>query len=416
MLVGFVGLGKLGLPCAAAAAFKGHQVWGYDIDPERMSTAARSYLETGPDGVSPFNDILAETSLTFVGLEEIVNNVDILFVAVQTPHDPRYEGITRIPSDRVDFDYSYLISAIKAISEVARHDVTVAVISTVLPGTVREYVRPIASPHLKFCYTPSFIAMGTTMRDFLNPEFVLLGLDDSGAADLVERFFRSVTDAPVYRTSVENAELIKVSYNTFLGMKIAFANTVMEICHKTPGADVDGVMGAIKIADKRLISPLYLDGGMGDGGGCHPRDNIAMSWLARNLPLSHDLFDDIMLAREDQTQWLAELMEEHPLPKAIIGYSYKPETNITTGSAAVLLSNILEERGHTVMMIDPVVEQNPTDLATLGPHVFLVGVRHRVFLETVFPPGSVVIDPWRYLSNPGPQVTLIPVGGEAEVI
>src|SRR4029079_8006110 len=167
---------------------------------------------------------------------------------------------------------------------------TVAVVSTVLPGTMRRSVMPVASPLLGLCYNPSFVAMGTTMRDFLHPEFVLLGADDLISAQKLEAFYATITDAPIHRMSVESAEITKLAYNTYIGMKIGFANTVMEICHKIPGANVNDVTAALKTAHHRLISPAYLDGGMGDGGGCHPRDNIAMSWLAQQLPLSHDPF------------------------------------------------------------------------------------------------------------------------------
>ena len=99
----------------------------------------------------------------------------------------------------------------------------------------------------------------------------------------------------------ENAEAIKVAYNTYISMKIAYANTWMEICHKIPGTDVDQVTGALELATTRIMSPKYLTGGMGDGGGCHPRDNIALSWLARELDLSYDFFEHLMIARERQT-------------------------------------------------------------------------------------------------------------------
>ena len=101
-------------------------------------------------------------------------------------------------------------------------------------------------------------------------------------------------------------------------MKIVYANVMMEICHKLAGTmNVDAVTDAMKLATNRLVSPKYLSAGMGDGGGCHPRDNIAMSWLARKLDLSYDFFDSLMSAREKQTEWLGELMLKYKkLPKS----------------------------------------------------------------------------------------------------
>ena len=188
--------------------------------------------------------------------------------------------------------------------------------------------------------------MGTTIKDFLSPEFVLFGYDDAGAADVAEGFYSTLHSRPVYRTTIKNAELIKVSYNTFIGMKITFVNTLMEICHKT-GCNVDQVTDAIKMANERLISDKYLTAGMGDGGGCHPRDNIAMSWLGSNIDISHNFFDDLMMAREHQTDWLADLIVEQDQDYReiyILGKAFKPETNIVTGSPSVLLDNLLKER------------------------------------------------------------------------
>jgi len=184
------------------------------------------------------------------------------------------------------------------------------------------------------CYNPFFIAMGTTMRDFLDPEMVLFGVDDSWAAKKAKKFYRTLHHSPFYETTIETAELTKVTYNTFISTKISFVNTVMEMCDKLPNTNVDDVMNALKMCDDRIISDKYLSGGMGDGGGCHPRDNIALSWLSKKLDLSHDWFDNIMMQRENQTDWLADLIEEHSngLPINILGKSFKPETNITTGS------------------------------------------------------------------------------------
>lgn len=152
--------------------------------------------------------------------------------------------------------------------------------------------------------------MGTVYNDITSPEFVLLGAHDAEAAVLVREFFKTIHEAPVFETTVENAELIKVSYNTFIGMKVAYANTIMELCHHLPNTNVDAVTAAISLAGKRLLSPAYLTGGMGDGGGCHPRDNIAMSWLAQKHGLSFNFFDSIMMAREKQTDFLADLIQE----------------------------------------------------------------------------------------------------------
>ena len=406
MKIGFLGLGKLGLPCALAIDMKGHEVMGYDINPNILQKQFVPYKEAGPNGEPSIEPILRASKLKFArDVHELVEHSEIIFVAIQTPHEERYEGITRLPSERKDFVYRWLIQGLRSLSEqiaALGEDRIVVVISTVLPGTMRKHIFPVLNDHVKICYNPFFIAMGTTMQDFLHPEMVLLGVSDENAAKRVEQFYASVVNAPVYRTSIENAEGIKVAYNTFISMKIAFANTWMEICHRIPGMDVDQVTGALALANNRIISSKYLSGGMGDGGGCHPRDNIALSWLAREFGLSYDLFESVMIARERQTQWLAELMEaydpsgEPRMLKVILGKSFKPNSNITVGSPAVLLKNILQERGHDVEMYDPYVDVG-LPIPNYPASIFLIGTKHPEFVTFKFPEGSIVIDPWRYI-------------------
>lgn len=400
MRVGFIGVGKLGLPCAIAMDMAGHDVMGYDINPARMQKKTVNYRETGPDGESPLEPYLRKSNLKFGSIEDVVKHSEIIFVPIQTPHEEKYEGVTRIPQERIDFDYTHLISGVKALSEaIAKNgeDKIVVIISTVLPGTIKKYILPVINKHVKLCYNPFFIAMGTTMRDFLNPEFVLFGVVDNHAAKVMEKFYKTLHTAPFYRTTLENAELIKVAYNTFIGMKIVYANVMMEICHKLGGTmDVDAVTDAMKLATNRLISGKYLSAGMGDGGGCHPRDNIAMSWLSRKLDLSYDFFDALMVAREKQTEWLGKLMLEHKgMPKVILGKAFKPETDLTLGSPSILLRNILDELGHEVEIYDPFIDKGETP--QWGPSVFFIGTKHPEFAKMKFPRGSVVIDPWRYI-------------------
>jgi UDPglucose 6-dehydrogenase len=406
--IGFVGLGKLGLPVALSVASKGYNVLGYDINEqvkEYIATKTIPYQEVRMD------ELFKEHTVTFTDLRNVIERSDIIFVPVQTPHDPMYEGITRIPESRVNFNYDALVSAIQSISNIVNEidqNKIIVIISTVLPGTVEKYITPVLTDKIKLCYNPFFIAMGTTINDFLNPEFVLLGVDNEEAANTVEEFYSTIHSKKVFRTSIKNAELIKVAYNTYIGMKIAYANTMMEICHKT-GANVDSIIDAICLSDKRLISGNYLRGGMGDGGGCHPRDNIAMSWLARELNLSHDFFEDLMLAREDQTNWLAELCLEHNLPIVILGKSFKPETNIQTGSPSILLRNILNEK-IKVEIYDPKTDINfVQDTEHIRgkdtPYTYFIGTQHQCFKDFVFNKNSVVVDPFRYIKASDYHIT-----------
>lgn len=414
MKIGFVGLGKLGLPVALAVESKGHDVVGYDI-----SENVKNIIEAKK---IPYKEIWAQdyldkSNIKFQSLKKVVEHSEIIFVPIQTPHDPLYEGVTRIPEKRVDFDYSYLISGMQKLSEEIENqgkDKVVIIISTVLPGTIRQKIKPLLGNHTKICYNPFFIAMGTTMKDFLYPEFILFGVDDINASDTAEKFYRTINNATFFKTTIENAELIKVSYNTFISTKIAFINTIMEMCHKLPNTNIDDVTNGLMLGNKRLISGAYLRGGMGDGGGCHPRDNIALSWLARKLNISNDFFDQIMKQREEQTNWLAELIIENQIKDKktyILGKSFKPETNITTGSPSILLSNILKEKGIDAISYDPYVD-NQKPLFEKG--VYFLGTQHEVFEQFNFPEGSVVIDPFRMISKNKKGLKIIRIGDRKE--
>ena len=417
MKIGFLGLGKLGLPVALACESKGHEVIGTDINETTKRNIRFKTLTYREEGAE---ELLKTSKIKLADVDKIVEEADIIFVPIQTPHAEKYEGTTRIPEERADFNYDYLVSGIKELNEKIEKqgkDKTVIIISTVLPGTISRLIKPVLGTHLKLCYNPFFIAMGTTINDFLNSEIILFGVDDEGAAKQAEKFYKTINNSPFYKTTLENAELIKVVYNTFISTKIAMINTIMETCHYLPNTNVDDVTEALALCTDRIISKKYLYGGMGDGGGCHPRDNIALSYLAKKLNLSYNWYDNIMKQREKQTEWLADLIIKHKGDKRIniLGKCFKPETNITTGSPSILLKNILEERGEKVIMWDPWVDA--TDVMKVKdeyewdtiPQLFFIGCKHEAFNSFYYMPGSTVIDPFRYLSV-NDDVEYIPLG------
>ena len=415
MKIGFIGLGKLGLPCALAVESRGHSVVGYDPSQqvkEIVDTKKLQYQEIWAQ------EHLEKSKIQIKSIEGVVEHSDIIFVPIQTPHGDKFEGITRIPEERIDFDYTFLKQGVKDLSEEIEkqgQDKVVIIISTVLPGTIRQQIKPFLGKHTKICYNPFFIAMGTTMKDFLYPEFILFGVDDLKAANKAEKFYRTINNATFFKTTIENAELIKVSYNTFISTKIAFINTIMEMCHKLPNTNVDDVTNALMLGNKRLISGAYLRGGMGDGGGCHPRDNIALSWLARKLNISNDFFDQIMMQREKQTDWLVELIVQNQIKNKktyILGKSFKPETNIMTGSPSILLDNLLKEKGIEAIKYDPYVDQNKP---VFEQGVYFIGTKHEIFENFKFPHGSVVIDPFRMINQELEQVKVIRIGNNNDI-
>jgi len=411
MKIGFIGVGKLGLPVCIGIDAKGHDVLGYDINPNiNESSSAYDLLlskETTPDGKHDLktSELLKQSKCKFTNsLEKCVEHAEILFCAVQTPHGKEYEGDRKMPDSRKDFNYEYLITCIRNISDVVEKinkEIILVIISTVLPGTIRKYIFPVLSSKIKLCYNPYFIAMGTVLPDFYYPELILLGVVDEEAKKRVIEFYATITSSPVYPTTLENAEMIKVTYNTFITAKICLANTVMLMCDNLPNTNCDDVMRGLFMANKRIISNTYLTGGMGDGGGCHPRDNIALSWLSNELGLDFNFYDFIMKCRESQTEYFLTLIKkykkESDLPIIILGKSFKPETDLCTGSPAMLLKNIIDEEKFEIKLhYDPYIDKEEL---IMEKGIYCLATKHEIFSDYIFPEGSVVIDPFRILKN-----------------
>lgn len=408
-----MGLGKLGLPCALALAKYGsHRVTAYDISEWPWNVLNGNAEPPREEGI---DELIAQGYLFRArSVPELVEDSDVVFVAVQTPHAPDYDGSRPMPDDRRDFDYAWLVQACRDVCAAAndqRKPITLAVVSTVLPGTCNRLIRPLLGQYAELVYTPLFIAMGTTIHDFCNPEFVICGCDMPGMADTLREVYRPVHGGDLlYVCSVETAEAIKVLYNTAISCKVVLGNAIMEICHKT-GADCDGVIDALALATDRVISAKYLRGGMGDGGHCHPRDLIAMSWLAQRLELSYDLLGQMAVAREAQTAWLAGLVRSYAamcgdLDVVILGRSYKPGSDLTGGSPAVLLAQMLDDKHPETY--DPYVLGGVLP-EQFKPAVFVIATAHQEFYERQYPRHSVIIDPFGKMPDQ-PGVTVVRVG------
>jgi UDPglucose 6-dehydrogenase len=403
MNVGFIGLGKLGLPCAAAMSVQANtKIFGYD-----KNKKVKEYIETNtvPYVEKDIESFLSKSDLNFLeSAEEVIEKSDTIFIAVQTPHDIKFEGITPIPEERSDFDYSYLKDVVLQITSYLETNkekyINLVIISTVLPGTINNEILPIlknVKQRVKLTYNPYFIAMGTTIEDFLNPEFILLGSINGESKEVLE-FYKTFLSAPIANVSIESAELAKVAYNTFIGFKIVFSNALAEITEAI-GGNVDEVTDTLSLATKRIISPAYMTAGMGDGGGCHPRDQIAMSWLAKKINMSFDIFEFIAKARDKQTEKHAKYLKNiqdlyYPNTEIVIlGESYKKNIGITTGSPSKLLQFYLDELGVRYKVIDPFIKQE--EITFDNGRLFFVATPHDIFKTLSLPVSSQVIDPWK---------------------
>lgn len=406
---GFIGLGKLGMPVALAMEARGNRIIGYDVNP-----AVKDYLEKKefPFKEKGFTELLASTKLELEdSIEAVVAKTDLIFCAIQTPHDPRYEGHKPLPESRADFDYSYLKEVIKGVAAAAEKlnkKINLVVISTCLPGTYKREIKPLLTPNINYIYNPFFIAMGTVINDFHNPEFVLIGKDEGDITPLINFYKLTLGPKKIFTTDITTAEGIKVFYNTFITAKTVLGNLYGEFAHKL-GMNADHIHEALALATDRLMSPKYLKAGVGDGGGCHPRDNIALSHLAKINNISSNFFEHLMAAREKHMEWLGQLLEKEVkisgMPAVILGKSFKPESNIQTGSSAILLANILKNKG---VKFEHYEFDHP---AKLPKAVYLIATEHSDYSKLAFPKGSTVIDPFRFIPRQE-GVNLIPIGAQ----
>lgn len=371
MKIMWLGLGKLGLPSALTFA-RYHRVVGVDPD-ERARERARM---GGLDVLDLVEDLA----------------VDLVFVAVQTPHATPYGGHAPMPEAPRGFDTEPLERALIQIANLGP-TCPVVVVSTVLPGTCDLRLAPMVEQPL--LYNPFFVAMGSVEEDLHGPEFVLIGArpDDGDAADLLARAYEPIHCAPVLRMSRVSAELAKVAYNTAITSRLVFVNALAQLADRT-GANVDDVTGALTRADQRIVSTAYWRAGMGDAGPCHPRDGIAMTAFSRSLGVMDDPFSYAVRAREAQASWLADLIaaEEHNGQVVVLGRAYKPGVPIDEGSAARLVAHYLEATGIKVVWVDPLLGLPIPDPLPVG--VYVLATCHSELVQLELPAGSTLIDPW----------------------
>ena len=374
MKIGFIGIGKLGLPCAEVIAEKGNDVTGYDVA-----------------------NVKSDKVTVCSSIKEAVKDRNIVFIAVPTPHHPDYDG--KAPTAHLepkDFGYDIVIDCIREENMHMNKDQLLVLISTVLPGTVRREFAPLVT-NTRFVYNPYLIAMGTVAWDMVNPEMIMIGTDDGSttgdAKELVDFYKTIMENDPRYEIGTwDECECIKVFYNTFISAKIGLVNMIQDVAEKQGHINVDVVTNALAKSDQRIMGPSYMKAGMGDGGACHPRDNIALRYMAQNLGLQYDIFDAIMNAREVQAKnmanYLIKIAEERSLPILLNGIAYKPGVPYTDGSYSLLVGHYCKEAGYHCIEVDPMASPQR------GPFTAVALLAHPT-LYCYLSEGSVVVDPWR---------------------
>jgi UDPglucose 6-dehydrogenase len=418
--VSIIGLGKLGSPMAAVMAAKGFEVVGLDLNDKLVGAINKGLAPVEEPQLQEYVDKGRQRLRATHSYDEAVNGSDVTFIIVPTPSG----------ADRT-FSNKFVLAAVRSIGEVLRSKATrhvVVVTSTVMPGSTGGEIQSAleeasgrkVGPSLGLAYNPEFIALGTVVRDMLRPDFILIGESDLETGEMLEGIYKRScdNDPAIRRMSFVNAELTKISVNTYVTTKISYANMLAEMCDRLPGADVDVVSTAVG-SDTRVGSK-YIKGAIGYGGPCFPRDNKAFAALGRTLGVRCDLAEATDAINDHQIQRLIGAVQAHSSPGqriGVLGLSYKPDTPVVEESQGVALAAQLSTEGYLVTVYDPAaMEAAETILSdrvifandlkgALAVDVAIITTpwpqfRDRKLLELAGTSNKlVIIDPWRAVSG-----------------
>lgn len=430
MRISVIGLGKLGLPLTAAIASKGFQVIGVDINKEVVDSLKVGKTSINEPGLLDLINKHRKNIEATLDVKEAVLNSEITFIVTPTPS--LANGY---------FSLKYIIPAAKIIAKalkVKKSYHLVVLVSTVMPGStdkikkiLEKYSGKNGSKDFGLCYNPEFIALGSVIYNLLNPDFILIGESDKKASAKLRQFYKKfcVKKLKFAIMNFINAEIAKISVNTYITTKISYANMLSEICEKLPGGNVDVVTSALGL-DSRIGSK-YLKGGTSFGGPCFPRDNIAFINLAKKLKASYHISLATHKTNLKQIERLAQRVLQYAAGKTtvgILGISYKPLTDVIEQSTGLLLAQLLLKKGVRLNLHDPLSLSNTRkvlddDVNYIKDLKLCIKNSEVVVITTTWPEYlqlrkewfkevKVVIDPWRMFHvNQFPETTkYIPFG------
>jgi UDPglucose 6-dehydrogenase len=365
-----IGTGYVGLTTGVGFASLGHQVACVDIDARkitRLDVGEVAFYEPGLQEV--LKEMLAAGRIMFTtDLASVISNADVIMLAVGTP--PRTTG---------EADLTALFAAADQVGSLLDHEVVVVVKSTVPVGTNRKVLERIRAgltsagrgelgSLVSIVSVPEFLAEGTAMRDFLNPDRIVIGADDEVAARSIDQLHAGLK-APRILTSIESAELMKYAANAYLATKISFINEIANLADRV-GADVRDIARGIGL-DPR-IGPHYLRAGIGYGGSCFPKDVSALEHIAGAHGQMFKLISSVIEVNANQrTQFLKHVVEDLGGIKgrrvAVWGLAFKPHTDDIRESAAIDIVQRLCAQGAEVVVYDPKAAEHAK--AVLADHV-----------------------------------------------
>ena len=350
MKINVFGMGYVGCVSAACLAVDGNDVTGIDVDREKIKAIN--------DGRSPIVEPeLEERIKRAVGsgkLRATVDDIvqaDVSVVCVGTPSN-----------ENGSLQLKYITKVAEQIGDYLKKIDTYHVVnirSTVLPGTTEETIIPIinqrsmkrAGEDFGVCMNPEFIREGTSVSDYYNPPFTLIGGLDGRSEDVVAQMYHNV-NAPVIRTKIKVAEMVKYVCNSFHGLKVSFANEIGNICKRVM-VDSHEVMDVMCRDTKLNLSSYYMKPGFAFGGSCLPKDLRALLFKARQLDLDSPLLAAILQSNQNQINMAYELIKKSEKKKVgVLGLSFKPETDDLRESPIVELIEMLIGKGYEVSIYD----------------------------------------------------------------
>jgi UDPglucose 6-dehydrogenase len=348
--VGVIGVGWVGLVTAACFAELGHPVIARDIVQEKVDSLSRGEVAIHEPGLE---DLLRRNAgrLTFTtDMDELLAGAKLLFVCVDTP--PTYSG---------DADLSRVRAVVQELPEDSDH---VLIMKSTVPAGTGESIRR-DMPGLSYVSCPEFLKEGTAVKDFMNPDRVVVGADpgDEAAAAAVEDLYRPL-GGEILRADVASAEMIKLASNAFLATKISFINEIANVCEEV-GADVGRVAQGMGLDER--IGTAFLRAGIGYGGSCFPKDVSALKMLAGNTGYHFQLLTAVIEVNELQKRRVVGKLEKHlgsliGKRVALLGLAFKPDTDDMREASSLVLAARLQGEGAEVVAYDPVAAERAADL------------------------------------------------------
>jgi UDPglucose 6-dehydrogenase len=351
--IGVIGTGYVGLVTAAGFAELGNDVWCIDIDADKIARLERGEIPIYEPGLAELVAKHRERLRFSTDIADALEHARLLFVAVGTP--PTYSG---------DADLSAVHAVVNAMPPSEEHALVMK--STVPVGTGKSIKRIFGEQGkegFRYVSCPEFLKEGSAVRDFLEPDRVVVGDDGDWAGDAVVDLYAPL-EAPLVRTDIASAEMIKLAANAFLATKISFINEIANVCEVT-GANVIEVAKGIGLDDR--IGPKFLQAGVGFGGSCFPKDVTALKQLAGNSGYHFQLLNAVIEVNELQKRRVMAKLEKHlgslvGRTVALLGLAFKPNTDDMREATSLVLSARLQAAGAKVRAYDPVAEQEARKL------------------------------------------------------